>query len=170
MSQIEFTPLNAGQIGQTNDVQTQNPVGNTNGKAVCENHPPVLADSTKLPRKTLIGNHGPLRRPTSGSSTRPTFASFRKSTTSTPATPQNQSVETPKTPRPSFASIKNTKPSEGKRGPAMIEKNRSTPQTQAQPKVTQQSSDSRTQIEQTTTEQTQSTSAAENANKTEEKT
>ena len=108
MSQIGFTPLNASQIGQTDGIQTQATADNVNGKAVCENHPPVLADSTKLNdsqqlRKTLIGNHGPLKRPTSGSSTRPTFASFRKSTTSTPAAPQNQSGETPKTPRPSFA-------------------------------------------------------------------
>lgn len=172
MSPIGFPPLSSSQISQANGVSPQNPVGSVGDKTVQENDPPVLNDSkvlhdNKQPRKTLIGNHGLSKKPTSGGSAISTFASFRKSTTSTQATPQNQSAEISKTPRPSFSSIKNQSSSGGERGQAMIGENCSMPQTQAQSEL--EKHESKPQVEPKTTEQTQTTSGVENANKTEEK-
>lgn len=172
MSPIGFPPLSSSQISQANGVSPQNPVGSVGDKTVQENDPPVLNDSkvlhdNKQPRKTLIGNHGLSKKPTSGGSAISTFASFRKSTTSTQATPQNQSAEISKTPRPSFSSIKNQSSSGGERGQAMIGENCSMPQTQAQSEL--EKHESKPQVEPKTTEQTQTTSGVENANRTEEK-
>jgi len=156
MTQVEITPFNAGQISQTNDVQTQNPVGNANNKSVQANRQWNKTSISKKSnaRNSFTQNHKIGRRPSGSLSTPNTSLKGSKITIGTsgkrnsiseeaptPVTPQNQSVETPKTPRPSFASTKNTKPSGGERDQATIGKNRSMPQAQAQPEVTQQRSD-----------------------------
>jgi len=66
-----ITPLNAGQIGQTDDVQTQNPVDNTGNKSVQVNH---QWNKTSISKKSDVRNsfslnHGIGRRPSGNSST-----------------------------------------------------------------------------------------------------
>ena len=71
MTQVEITPFNAGQISQTNDVQTQNPVGNANNKSVQANRQWNKTSISKKSnaRNSFTQNHKIGRRPSGSLST-----------------------------------------------------------------------------------------------------
>jgi len=125
VGQVEgFSFIHSGAINSASGIQIPSQIGKVNGRCVQENSTPVLNNSKVLhnqqSRKTLIENHGPVRRPTSGSSSIASTSLGRSRITvdtsckmdsisgeaPTLAALQNQFVETPETLHSSFFLMK----------------------------------------------------------------